>query len=480
MIEEQQLRRQFTEAGQGHIFRYWDELNAEEQTVLIRQAASIDLTELTSQATLLLQQNPTQTIAQNLLKPPPYIPHPENGGASKDFYQARALGEKALREGKVAAFTVAGGQGVRLGFNGPKGTFPVTPVTQKTLFNVFADKIRGASRVYNQRIPWLVMTSPSNHEATVQFFETQNYFGLHLDRVFCFPQGQMPAVDYSGKILLKNKNTIAFSPNGHGGSLEALVKSGCSKKMRECGIEIISYFQVDNPLTQCIDPAFIGFHFQNKSEMSSKMVLKKTVKEKIGVFCLQNDQLSIVEYSDLSEALQKSIEKDGQLSYRSGNIAAHLFSLDFIERIFDPNTPLALPFHRADKKIASLDNEGFVYTPDKPNGIKFERFVFDVLPLSCNPIVVEVLRAEEFSPVKNAQGQDSLQTCLEDQLRRWTNWLNKVGVFIKTDPTGLPAFTFEISADFADDLETFVKNWHSLTKKPEIKEGFVLTPDILN
>lgn len=250
--------------------------------------------------------------------------------------------------------------------------------------------------------------------------------------------------------------------------------------MRKWGIEIISYFQVDNPLIQCIDPAFIGFHLQNKSEMSSKMVLKKTVKEKIGVFCLQNDQLSIVEYSDLSEALQKSIEKDGQLSYRSGNIAAHLFSLDFIERIFDPNAPFALPFHRADKKIATLDNEGFVYTPDKPNGIKFERFVFDVLPLSCNPIIVEVLRAEEFSPVKNAQGQDSLQTCFEDQLRRWTNWLNKVGVFIKKDPTGLPAFTFEISADFADDRETFVKNWHSLTKKPEIKEGLVLTPDILN
>lgn len=480
MIESLQLREQFTQAGQEQVFRYWDVLDDEQRAILVAQASEIDLAGLTNQTTQLLSKCVTLPVTEHSLKPPPYIQHPENGGHLGDWNEARKIGEQALNTGKVAALIVAGGQGTRLGFEGPKGTFPVTPVTRKTLFNVFADKIKGASRIYNQSINWLIMTSPGNHDATLKYFEVENYFGLPADKVCFFLQGQMPAVDYDGKILLESKSAIALSPDGHGGSLEAFVKSGYCKKMKEQGIELISYFQVDNPLLQCIDPVFIGFHLQHESELSSKMVLKQSAEEKTGVFCLQNDRPGVIEYSDMPSDLQEAIHDDGRLLYGAGNIAAHLFSLDFIERLVQPDKPFALPFHRADKKIPMLDDNGQDYIPKEPNGIKFERFVFDAIPLAHNPIIVEALRKEAFSPVKNAEGQDSAQTCRDDQLRRWASWLKRAGVSVKTDKTGLPEITFEISADFADDQETFIKNWHQLKEKPQITEGLVLEPKLSN
>lgn len=475
MTKHTEIRDLFENAGQGQVFRYWDELGAEARETLLRQAGLIDLAEIDRLNQSLVQGGGTaQGPDLHKLSPAPYVPLPSKGGDAALWEAAFQLGEQVLREGKVAAFTVAGGQGTRLGYDGPKGTFPVTPVRQASLFQVFAEKIQAAGKRYGQALHWFIMTSHINHEATEKAFREHDYFGLDASKVHFFRQGLMPAVDKKGKIMLEDKGAIAMSPDGHGGSLRALVRSGATALMRNEGIEILSYFQVDNPLVKCIDPAFIGFHVRERSQMSSKMVPKAYAGEKVGHFCQQADQLVVIEYSDMPEELAQKKDASGELLYRAGSIAIHLLDRDFVETMGGDQADSALPFHRADKKIRTLDAQGNSWQPEKPNGIKFELFVFDALPFARNPVIIETAREDDFSPVKNADGQDSPQSCRDDQLREYTRWLKKAGLAIPTDATGLPPFAFEISPLFADSERTFLEKWASLDPKPEIAPGTIV------
>lgn len=472
-MEVEQLKKQFVEAGQGQVFAWWDELDAAARDRLVADAREIDLAEVDELVrTLVTGEGKPVSFAG--LEPAPYIRHPAHGGDAGQWQQAHAEGEAALRAGKVAAFTVAGGQGTRLGFNGPKGTFPVTPVRKRPLFAVFADKIRAAGDRYGRAIPWYIMTSQMNHADTVAAFEAAGYFGLERSQVMFFSQGRMPAVDYSGKILNEAKDAIAMSPDGHGGSLRALVRSGAVADMRRRGVVAISYFQVDNPLVRCIDPAFIGFHLQTGSEMSSKMIPKAYAGEKVGHFCVQDGRSLVVEYSDLPTDLQEQVDASGQLRFLAGSIAIHVLAVDFVERLGGGHASVRLPFHRADKKIRCIAPDGSIFNPDKPNGVKFEMFVFDALPFAANPVIIETLREDDFSPVKNASGLDSPQTCRDDQLRQWARWLSAAGSPLATDASGLPAIEFEISPLFADSQEAFLAKWRQLSPKPAIADGTVL------
>ncbi len=251
----------------------------------------------------------------------------------------------------MAAFTVAGGQGTRLGYDGPKGAFPVTPVKGKPLFEVFAQKIIAAGRRHGRPLHWFIMTSHQNHAATEAFFTERRWFGLDRGRVHFFRQGRMPAVDFNGRILLETPGAIALSPDGHGGSLRALDRSGMLDLMAAEGVDTMSYFQVDNPLTHCVDPTFIGWHLQRGSEMSSKTVSKAFPEEKLGHFCVRKGQLVVVEYSDLPLDLQRMREADGRLRYAAGNIAIHVLDRDFVRRLARSGAERALPFHRAEKRF---------------------------------------------------------------------------------------------------------------------------------
>lgn len=466
------LRAAFDQAGQGQVFRFWDQLDAPAREQLLSDAAEIDLDEVQRLHRDLVQGVEAKALDAEALQPAPYIPHPGQGGDPALWEAATLRGQEALRAGQVAAFTVAGGQGTRLGYNGPKGTFPVTPVRGHTLFQVFAEKILAASRRYQTTLPWLIMTSHANHEATQQAFEAADYFGLDPESVSFFMQGRMPAVDPEGNILLASQQSIAMSPDGHGGSLRALVRSGAIERLKAQGVRAISYFQVDNPLVQSIDPAFLGFHFQQDSEMSSKMIPKAYPLEKVGMFCRQGDKTVVIEYSDMPEALQEATDSAGELRYRAGSIAIHILGVDFVERVGGAGS--ALPFHKAHKKIPTVDASGAPVQPEGPNGIKFEMFVFDALPLAQNPVIIETLREDEFSPVKNAEGKDSPQTCKEDQLRQFARWANAAGVEVPVDDSGLPAFTFEVSPLFADAAESFAERWERLDPKPALQEGTVL------
>ncbi len=453
---------QFRAAGQGHVFAFFDRLSPEAQRHLLSEAAEVNLAELATLTRTHLQGQGAVGVNLDGLVPAPYEPLPANGGDAVAWAEAKAAGEAALRAGRVAAFTVAGGQGTRLGYDGPKGTFPVTPVKRKSLFQVFAEKLRAAGHRYGKPLHWFIMTSHQNHAATVAFFEEHRYFVLDRGHVHFFRQGRMPAVDFTGRILLETPGTIALAPDGHGGSLRALERSGALDLMKSHHIDTLSYFQVDNPLVRCVDPAFLGWHLLTGSQMSSKMIPKAYADEKLGHFCHQHGRLVVVEYSDLPRELQHETGSDGQLRFRAGSIALHVLDREFIREMAGAGGAGGLgvlPFHRADKKIPTVDAAGAPVKPAQANGVKFELFVFDALPFARNPLVIETRRADDFSPVKNAEGVDSPRTCRDDQLRQYARWLKAHGAVLDTDATGLPPFALEVAPSYGYDEDSFAASW---------------------
>ena len=470
----EQLISSYGAAGQGQVFAFWDYLPPSERAILANQAAEIDLAEIERLNRTLVLKAGGGGVNLDGLVPAPCTRLPGNGGDAGQWAEAKAAGEAALRDGRVAAFTVAGGQGTRLGYDGPKGTFAVTPLKGKSLFQVFAEKIRAAGLRYGRPLHWFIMTSHANHAQTEEFFTANRHFGLDKNRVHLFRQGRMPAVDFAGKILLETKSTLALSTDGHGGSLRALHRSGALDLMKAEGIDTISFFQVDNPIVRCIDASFIGFHLLRGCEMSNKMVPKAYPEEKVGHFCLQDGKIIVVEYSDMPLAMQRETGPDGALRYSAGSIAIHIIDREFARRLAAGGGDLALPFHRADKKIPTVDAAGQPVKPEKANGVKFEMFVFDALPFARNSIVIETARADDFSPVKNAEGIDSPKTSREDQLRQFGRWLKAVGAAVETDPSGLPKDRVEVSPLFGYDAATFAERWQQLPVKPVVSDGLYL------
>lgn len=447
MVDTNSVRSMLDRHGQGHLMRYFGELPESQQRVLLEQIATIDFDQFDRWVEAYVRNVPTIDLGGKI--EPPSTVQPKN---TPELAAARKKGQDLIAAGKVAAFVVAGGQGTRLGYEGPKGCLEATPVTKKPLFQVFAEQILAASRRFKCIIPWYIMTSPVNDVATKAFFRQNNCFGLNPRDVFFFVQGAMPAIGLDGKVLLASKGELALSPNGHGGSLLALRKSGALEDMAKRGVEFVSYFQVDNPLVHCIDPLFLGLHAQAKAEMSAKALPKRDPMEKLGNFCRVDGKTTVIEYSDLPEELARACAPDGRLRFSAGSIAIHVLSRSFVERLTDGGD-CALPFHRAVKKVPYVDASGNVVKPEQPNAVKLEMFVFDALPLASNTVILETLRSEEFSPVKNATGEDSLATSLHAQVRRAAAWLEAAGIAVPRDADGQVAAAIEISPLFADSAE---------------------------
>ncbi|GAB4197912.1 MAG: UDPGP type 1 family protein [Phycisphaeraceae bacterium] len=447
------VSRVLESVGQAHVLQFYDNLNDEQRDRLLSQIEGIDWLEVTR----LIESHVLNTPALHLpdrIEPAPYYPNkPEDDKQAGTYREARALGEKLLREGMVAAFTVAGGQGTRLGWDGPKGTFPATPVTGRPLFGVLADYIVKAQKKFGGTIPWYVMTSPANHDATVAFFKEHDYFGLNPDNVWHFPQAMMPAIgmhgELRGKVLLADKDSLALSPNGHGGSLKALYTSGAIDDMKKRGITQISYTQVDNPTVHVVDPLFIGLHAMDEAQMSSKMLPKTGPKEKLGNFCLADGRMTVIEYSDLPDELAHQTTEDGQLRFRAGSIAIHMIQLDFVESINESAQGFALPFHRAEKKVAHIDlSTAEPIKPAEPNAVKLETFVFDALPMCERSIIYETDRVEEFAPIKNADAPGAVDcpaTSKQLQTERAARWLAVHGVQVARNSEGQVDARIEIS-----------------------------------
>ncbi|MFP4500294.1 MAG: UTP--glucose-1-phosphate uridylyltransferase [Candidatus Hydrogenedentota bacterium] len=448
----EQLRKTAAEYGQDHVFRFWDQLTGDGRKQLLDQVASIDFAFMEKLIAHWVRHEPPQETFDRI-EPIPVIPPKEQGPNANEAWEA---GEAAFRAGRVGILVVAGGQGTRLGFEGPKGSYPIGPVTGKTLFAYHAEKIRAAEKHYGCTLPWYLMVSNTNEEATRAFFKSNDFFGLNPKNVRFFKQRMVPCVDVEGKFMLDAPDRLAMNPNGHGGSIPALVDNGITQDARERGIDTLNYFQVDNWAINLADPYFIGYHVLANGEMSSKVHRKEAVREAVGVHCLCDGEYRVVEYSEL-DIYPQLLETDaeGNIKHFAGNPAIHILNTDFVERIaskFDE-----FPWHRAHKKIPRLDTAGNLIEPDEPNGYKFETFIFDALRyIKHEPVALELRRLGEYTPIKSYDGPNSVVRARQQQAQYWAQWLEAAGCAVPRDKNGEVTIAIEISPLFADSQDEFV------------------------
>ena len=379
----------------------------------------------------------------------------------------RTIGKQAFQNGEVAFLTVAGGLGTRLGFDAPKGLFPITPITGKPLFQVFSEKLKALQRCYGRIFHWLIMTGEETDEATRKAFREHAWYDgtyLHI-----FKQGTLPAFSTDGQPLMCEDGRILCLPDGHGGVFRALKQADLLPLLEACGVRTLSYFQVDNPLVHLDDALFLGAHLKQSSEFSTKAVAKVHAEERVGLFVQIAQKLRLVEYSEFPSSLKSVRNKDGLLQYRWGNTAIHLLSVEFARACTDQ----PLPYHLCRKKMRAWD-------PISKNmrtreGYKLERFIFDALPQAKNPLLWKIAREEEFSPVKNATGNDTPETCRNDQIHRWLRWLEAAdSMWLERQLKENPNPIFEISPLFADNRNDFLIAWKQLPEKPKTLHGCCL------
>ncbi len=411
---------------QTQVLRYWDELDAASREQLAAQIQAVDLSELSRLVSG--DEQPIDYAAMAARATLPMAVAADGSGVPWSAAAARQRGEEALRAGEIAVVLVAGGQGTRLGFDSPKGMFPIGPLSDRTLFQIFADHLIATGRRYDVTIPWYVMTSEATDAPTRAYFEENKNFGLAADQIVIFQQGTMPAVDAkTRKLLLAERDSLALSPDGHGGTLTALDRNGCLDRMKSSGHRHLFYFQVDNPLVTLCDPEFIGHHLLSGSEMTSQVIRKRYPTEKVGNVVEVDGRTHVIEYSDLPNEAAEMTDENGGLKLWAGSIAVHLFDVAFLDRQRGSDT--SLPFHRANKKVPYFDETAQFVEPQAPNATKFEKFIFDLLPAAARTIVCEVEPAQAFAPVKNADGADADTPSLARQaiVNLHREWIERAG-----------------------------------------------------
>jgi UDP-N-acetylglucosamine/UDP-N-acetylgalactosamine diphosphorylase len=453
--------------NQQHVLKWWQELTTEQQQILTAQIRSIDLQTVydvwqKSHKPSSAETRDARSRAELAKAPQAVVLQPNCADDHAARRQKIELGEQLLSESKVAVITVAGGQGSRLGFDHPKGMFPIGPVTDRTLFRIFAEQIIARQQRSGGQISWLIMTSAATHDETTAFFQQTQFFGLNSDNIFFFSQGSMPAVDAeTGKLLLSDRGTLCLSPDGHGGLVTALKSSGLLDRMAQQGVEHFFYHQVDNPTVIICDPALLGVHARQESELTTSVVRKVSASEKMGVLVDIDGHLEIIEYSQLNEEQASRHDESGQWIFWAGNTAVHVFSRTFLEQLVVDGCQLEL--HVALKRVAHLDQNGDLVEPRHANANKFERFIFDALPLATRSLIVEGDREREFNPVKNADGPDSPGTARAALNRIGRQWLADAGYEFNASTN------VEISPLLALDAEEL---------SARLKSGAILISDI--
>lgn len=441
------------EAGQEHLFSFWSKLAPDSRQRLLEQIAEIDF-KLVDRLyhSLILEKRAHHEV---VLEPAPIVSLADQRNNPRECEEMRRRGEEMLRQGKVGALLVAGGQGSRLGFDRPKGVYPIGPVSNKSLFQLHAEKLLARGRRSGVSIPWYIMTSRANDIETRAFFQQHENFGYPAEDIFFFVQGMMPAIDARGKVILDAPDNIFLNPDGHGGTIIASGKSGALDDMHKRGLSEIFYFQVDNVLIDICDPLFVGYHVSKGADMSAKACSKRDAFERVGVLGKKGGKYAVIEYSDMSDKDKTARNAEGSLKYNAGSIAIHMFRVDFLTR--ELQSGKKLPWHLAHKAIPFLDAKGELIQPKEANGYKFETFVFDAFADAKTCVLVEVDRQAEFSPIKNFSGVDSPETATRDLCNFYANWFEKAGIQIARDAAGWPKAKIEISPLYANDVEEFLR-----------------------
>lgn len=450
---ENVLRATACNHGQQHVFRFWEQLTPDARGQLLDMLAQVDFALMDALITRWVLNEPVPEQYAHIV---PVTTIPPVAVGDREAAQAVAAGEEALRNGKVAVFVVAGGQGTRLGFDGPKGSYPIGPITGKSLFAYHAEKIQHLQRRYNVELPWYIMVSQANEASTRAFFQDNSYFGLDPGNILFFTQRMVPCVDTDGKFILEAPHRLAMNPNGHGGSIQALVDGGAIDDAERRGIEIISYFQVDNWAVKVADPVFIGYHRLRNAAMSSKCHRRNDPREAVGAHCLCDGVYRVIEYTEL-EMYPQLLETDdeGNPVFHVGNPAIHLLSTGFVRSIYEHFDKF--PWHKAHKKIPYMDDNGHRVCPDKPNGYKFETFVFDALRFTHHPpVALEIGRAGEYTPIKQYHGINSVVAARQSMADYWADWLEAAGCAVPRNAHGACTVPIEISPAFALTKEEFI------------------------
>lgn len=428
-----QLRSKFEQHGQGHLFKFFDGLAAGEQMAFLEQLSAIPIdsvnrffAEAMQEKAGSLQNDSIIPVAKSDV-----VKVLESKGEAARWH---GIGMEAIRAGKVAVVTLAGGQGTRLGSSLPKGCFDIGLPSHKSLFQLQAERLLKLSRLTGTAIKWYIMTSGPTHGPTVEFFAAHRHFGVAEDCIRFFQQGVLPAFSADGKILLQSKGAVAVAPDGNGGIYAALKAHGIIGELEAGGVEYVHMHAVDNCLVKMADPVLVGLCLDRRIDCASKSVPKTNPKESVGILSRRNSDLKmlVAEYSELDPRLADATDQEGELVFNTANIAIHMFSVAFLRRVcLDPD--FSLPYHVARKKIASVDMETGAALASPAVGIKLEAFIFDVLEHAANPIILQVERAAEFAPLKNAAGSapdDTPEACCERLYALHKRWLSEANALV--------------------------------------------------
>ena len=439
-VNENEFMSKIENTGNGEVFYFWNDLNDNEKDKLVKDLRSIDFTQINDFYRNSYLNKKKDDI---VFEPTNYLSLNEKDPSLKN------IGIESLSKGEVALLTVAGGQASRLDYDYPKGCYPISPVKRKSLFQIFAEKIYFYSKIYKSDLTWLIMTSEYNYSDTVNFFEKNGYFNLSKNKIVFFKQGAFPTITTENKLILKDKMEIYKNPDGHGGILTALLKTGLLADLKSKNVRYISYFQVDNPLVDMADPYFIGYHIKNNFQVTTKVIKKLYPEEKLGSIGKKNGVNGVIEYSDMPNELMRQTNESGELKYLMGSIGIHIFNTEFLINFTEK-----LPVHAALKKVDGYKkdkNGNLVFS--ELDAVKFETFVFDAITLAQKSGFFETERAEEFYPLKNKTGLDSIETCISGQKEAFRNWLIKSGIVGAESSIK----NIEISPLFAPTKEIFLE-----------------------
>ncbi|MBA3957298.1 MAG: UTP--glucose-1-phosphate uridylyltransferase [Parachlamydiaceae bacterium] len=426
---KQELLAKLSLIGQEHLLRFWDDLNADQQEQLQQQVLQLNSeTLLQQQALLKANHKVPQTDLQ------PFLDYSKKG--NKDDYE---LGRKLIAEGKVGCLLIAGGQGTRLRFKGPKGMFPITPVTLKSLFQFFVEKVKAASDIFGQPLQLAIMTSPLNDDETRRFFASHHFFGLHKDQVSFFTQSTLPLLDKEGNLFLEEKDKIAVGPDGNGYSLKCFYESSIWSKWHQKGITCVNYVLIDNPLADPFDVELVGSHMRRSVDVTLKCTERRDAQEKVGVVVKENNAVRVVEYSEMPDTERNALTDNGSLKHLCANLSLFCFNMSFIKSL----TTQKMPLHLAFKAVPYVDSLGNLQHPTAPMAWKFETFIFDVLKSANSIHAILYPREECFAPLKNASGPNSIEQ-VQQSLQQQAKLLfkSKTGSQAPNGPFELPPHLF--------------------------------------
>lgn len=424
------------------LFRFWETLSAIERERLVQQLERIPLDTLERQKLLL----------KNDQLPPSSKPlEPFDAFSFSGNPMHRLKGEELIVQGRLGCLLLAGGQGTRLGHPGPKGTFPLSVIKNKSLFQLCAEKVKAAGKRAGVPLQLAVMTSPENDVETRKFFQSHHFFGLEPSQISFFIQKTLPLLDSSGRLFLQSANKIAEGSDGNGHSLLQFVHSGIFDQWTQKGVEYIQIILIDNPLADPFDAELLGLHYTQENEITLKCTEKIRPDENVGVLVQEDNRCSVVEYSEMLLKEKEARREDGRLKHCCANLSLFCLSLSFIRKIIDNNE--TLPLHKAWKAAPFLDETGATSFPKEPNAWKFETFIFDWLKHANKVGALIYPREQCFAPLKNAEGADSpnnVRAALQEADRR---------VIEKITGLEAPPPPFEISADFYYPTPALIKEW---------------------